>query len=54
MPDDQRTLEAADLRSLGLDRRSIERVRAALNFLTESTFFYPEDDPDLFFFLRRN
>jgi hypothetical protein len=22
--------------------------------LTESTFFYPEDDPDLFFFLRRN
>ncbi len=54
MPDDQRILEAADLRSLGLDRRSIERVRAALNVLTEATFFYPEDDPDLFFFLRRN
>lgn len=43
-----------DLRSLALDRRSLERVRAALNVLTESTFFYREDDPDLFFFLRRN
>jgi Protein of unknown function (DUF2398) len=46
--------EAADLRALALDRRGRERVRAVLNVLTESTFFYREDDPDLFFFLRRN
>jgi hypothetical protein len=54
MSGEERTLESADLKSLGLDRRSIERVRAALNVLLESTFFYPEDDPDLYFFLRRN
>jgi hypothetical protein len=29
-------------------------VRAVLNVLAESTFFYREDDPDLFFFLRKN
>jgi hypothetical protein len=46
--------ETTDLRALALDRRSLDRVRAALNVLTESTFFYREDDPDLFFFLRRN
>jgi hypothetical protein len=46
--------DAADLRALALDRRGRDRVRAVLNVLTESTFFYREDDPDLFFFLRRN
>lgn len=46
--------EAAELRALAIDRRGRERVRAALNVLAESTFFYKEDDPDLFFFLRRN
>lgn len=39
---------------LSLDRRGLDRVRAVVNVLTESTFFYNEDDPDLFFFLRRN
>jgi hypothetical protein len=46
--------ETADLRTLAVDRRGLDRVRAVLNVLTESTFFYREDDPDLFFFLRRN
>jgi len=46
--------ETTELRALALDRRGRERVRAVLNVLTESTFFYKEDDPDLFFFLRRN
>jgi len=56
MADDPRPTEAeaADLRALALDRRGRDRVRAVLNVLTESTFFYQEDDPDLFFFLRRN
>jgi len=39
---------------LGVDRIKLDRVRAVLNVLTESTFFYREDDPDLFFFLRKN
>jgi hypothetical protein len=30
------------------------RARQVLNVLTEAPFFYPEDDPDLFLFLRRN
>jgi len=42
------------LPGLALDRRGRERVCAVLNVLTESTFFYREDDADLFFFLRRN
>ena len=42
------------LPGLALDRRGRERVRAVLNVLTESTFFYRDDDADLFFFLRRN
>jgi len=46
--------ESPDLRALALDRRGRDRVRALLNVLTESTFFYREDDPDLFFFLKRN
>jgi hypothetical protein len=46
--------EPVELRALSLDRRGRDRVRAVLNMLTESTFFYKEDDPDLFFFLRRN
>lgn len=55
MADDPRPAEeAADLRGLALDRRGRERVRAVLNVLVESTFFYRDDDPDLFFFLRRN
>jgi hypothetical protein len=54
MTEDQRTPEPADIRALALDRRALDRVRAVLNFLTESTFFYREDNPDLFFFLRRN
>ena len=56
MADDPRPsgTEAADLRALALDRRGRDRVRAVLNVLTESTFFYREDDPDLFFFVRRN
>ncbi len=40
--------------TLALERKGAERVRAALNVLTESTFFYREDDPDLFLFLVRN
>jgi hypothetical protein len=54
MPEEQRTHETPDLRTMALDRRGRERVRAVLNVLTESTFFYREDDRDLFFFLRRN
>ncbi|MDD5306009.1 MAG: DUF2398 family protein [Deltaproteobacteria bacterium] len=46
--------EGTELHALALDRRGRERVRAVLNVLTESTFFYREDDADLFFFLRRN
>lgn len=55
MADDPRQTgsDAVGLRALALDRRGRDRVRAALNVLTESTFFYKEDDPDLFFFLRR-
>ena len=45
---------APGLPGLALDRRSRERVRAVLNVLTESTFFYRDDDADLFFFLRRH
>jgi uncharacterized protein DUF2398 len=48
------TPEGPALPGLAVDRRSRERVRAVLNVLTEATFFYKEDDPDLFFFLRRN
>ncbi len=33
---------------------SRRRVRGVLNCLTESTFFYREDDPDLFDYLRRH
>lgn len=54
MAEETRAPEQADLRALALDRRGLDRVRAVLNVLTESTFFYREDDPDLFFFLRRN
>ena len=50
MADDE---QGTELGELSLDRRGLERVRAVLNVLTESTFFYREDDPDLFFFLRR-
>jgi len=52
--DERRSPEATDSRELGLDRLKLERVRAILNALTESTFFYREDNPDLFFFLRKN
>ena len=31
-----------------------DRIRRALNVLVEAPFFYREDDPDLFLFLRRN
>lgn len=34
--------------------RSGERVRAVLNILVESPYFYASDDQDLFFFLRRH
>ena len=54
MTDERRSPEATDSRELGLDRLKLERVRAVLNVLTESTFFYREDNPDLFFFLRKN
>jgi hypothetical protein len=30
------------------------RARQVLNVLVEAPFFYPDDDPDLFLFLRRN
>lgn len=48
---DQPTVPFADI---ALDRKSRDRVVACLNHLTESTFFYPEDEPDIFQFLRRN
>lgn len=35
-------------------RVGIERAQAILNVLVESTFFYAEDDPDLFATLRRH
>ncbi len=54
MTDERRSPEEPDSRELGLDRLKLERVRAVLNVLTESTFFYREDNPDLFFFLRKN
>jgi hypothetical protein len=52
--DERRSPEAPDSSELGVDRLKLERVRAVLNVLTESTFFYREDNPDLFFFLRKN
>ncbi|MEK6779627.1 MAG: DUF2398 family protein [Candidatus Deferrimicrobiota bacterium] len=51
---DERTGAAAELLTLALEKKGAERVRAVLNVLTESTFFYREDDPDLFLFLVRN
>lgn len=45
---------SGELLSLALEKKGAERVRAALNVLTESTFFYREDNPDLFLFLVRN
>lgn len=61
MVDDERSAETAtadpglqSLTGLALDRRGKERVRSVLNVLTESTFFYRDDDPDLFFYLRRH
>lgn len=37
-----------------LARLSLRRSQAILNHLTESTFFYREDEPDLFDYLRRH
>jgi hypothetical protein len=37
-----------------LDHLNIHSVRALLNILTESPFFYHHDDPDLFGYLRSN
>lgn len=54
MADERRVTEPAETREPGLDRLRLERVRAVLNVLTEATFFYREDNPDLFFFLRKN
>lgn len=56
MAEDPRSSDprAEGLGALALDRRGRDRVRAVVNMLTESTFLYREDDPDLFFFLRRN
>ncbi|OIP34031.1 MAG: hypothetical protein AUK27_08680 [Deltaproteobacteria bacterium CG2_30_66_27] len=51
---DERTGAAGELLTLALEKKGAERVRAVLNVLTESTFFYREDDPDLFLFLVRN
>ncbi len=50
MPTDQ-FIEGAD-RSLG--HMNIHNVRALLNILIESPFFYNTDDPDLFGYLRVN
>lgn len=36
------------------DKAPRARVQAVLNVLVEAPFFYKEDDPDLFAFLRRN
>jgi hypothetical protein len=51
---DERTGPSGELLTLSIERKGAERVRAVLNMLTESTFFYREDDPDLFLFLARN
>ena len=37
-----------------LNKRYPERVRAVLNFLVESPYFYRTDNEELFFFLRRH
>ncbi len=46
---EQKTVELARLLE-----RSGDRVRAVLNILVESPYFYVSDDQDLFFFLRRH
>lgn len=51
---DDRTGASEELLTLALEKKGAERVRAVLNVLTESTFFYREDAPDLFLFLVRN
>ncbi|GAB4237679.1 MAG: hypothetical protein OHK0028_15020 [Deltaproteobacteria bacterium] len=51
---DERVGPSGELLALAIERKGAERVRAVLNVLTESTFFYREDDPDLFLFLARN
>jgi len=52
--EDSPSIEAHDRRHAMFEHLSRERVRAILNCLTESTFFYREDEPDLFQYLRRN
>ncbi len=51
---DERAGASDDLLTLALEKKGAERVRAVLNVLTESTFFYRDDNPDLFLFLVRN
>lgn len=51
---EERNGPSGELLGLALEKKGAERVRAVLNVLTESTFFYREDDPDLFLFLARN
>lgn len=38
----------------GLEKKNKEKNKAVLNFLTESTFFYRQDKPELYLHLRRN
>ena len=38
----------------GLDKKNQEKIRSILNCLTESTFFYRTDAPELYVYLRRN
>ena len=43
-----------ELELAGLLKRSGERVRAVLNVMMESPYFYATDNQDLFFFLKRH
>lgn len=38
----------------GLDKKNQEKTKAILNHLTETTFFYRTDAPELYLYLRRN
>jgi hypothetical protein len=54
MTDENRAAPAFESFFRALERRGQERFRAVVNMLTESTFFYREDHPDLYLYLLRN
>lgn len=54
MTDENRAAAGFETFFRALERRGQERFRAVVNMLTESTFFYRKDHPDLYLYLLRN